>query len=311
MNYRRRSALQARVPPSEIPHTLEGGVLSVFPDTNPRRLAAWLDETRAAAATESELLLFLVLIAGVRLRVGRDELVPVFENLWTWLTSAPRRMPPALAELVIEALTPELKRAIERRGWRFGPGGELIKRRGRPPEARAAWTAALLAEHHLVAHGALAPKARTLATSLAAVLLGRESVESPEFYRTRHRIGIPDPSRLDRAIRERYETWLAQHAIQVRDPAAPNEEVELRAAWRERHRPLTQFLGSYGAEQFARLILEEIPEAFWAPFSRLGVSTNSTARKPNPAKTSVRRSRRASSGPRNPHASISARRPRR
>jgi hypothetical protein len=279
VSYRRRSALEAKAPAVKIPRTLEAGVLSVFPDANPRRLAAWLDEARAAGAAEPEPLLFLILVVGVRLRVSRDEVVAVFEDLWTWLAAPPRLMQPELAELVIEALTPELRRAIKRRGWRFGPGGELTRRQGRPPEARAAWTAALIAENHFVANGAQQTKARTLAISLAAVLLGRQAVEAPEFYRSRRRMGVPDPSELASAIIERYEEWLSRHAKQLRDPAPLAEQADLHLAWRGRHRPLAQLVGMYGAEKFARLIFEEIREELWVPFSKVEISGVARARK--------------------------------
>ena len=217
-------------------------------------------------------------------------------------------MRPALAELVIEALTPELKSAIERRGWRFGPSGDLIKRQGRPPEARAAWAAALLAENHLARRGATPAKARSLATSLAAALLGRRAIESPEFYRVRRRMGAPDPNALATAISKRYEKWLSQHAMQLRDPIPPPEQIALRLSWRERHRPLAQFVGMYGAEKFARLILEEVPDEFWTPFSRMESPRIAQAQNPERAKGAVGQVPGASGGPQNPRAGVSVQR---
>ena len=214
-------------------------------------------------------MLLMALLSGVRLHVARDNLVSVVEHLWSWLTSHPRHMPPPLADLVIEALSPELKRVIEGRGWRFGADGAPIRKRGRPLEARAAWTAVLFVESELRRGGTPAGAARELALTLIAVLLGRRSVEAPERYRARKPMGNPDPSSLALAIRERYETWLEREGVQLRDPAPDRADGQAYATWRKRHRALTQLLGMYGAPEFARLLLSQLPAHLWTPFLRV------------------------------------------
>ena len=265
--YRRRPVLAARLAAPVPPGTLQGGAGWAFPDSNPGRLAAWVESVRAIEGVEAEPLLLMTLLSGVRLQVARDELVSVLEQLWSWLTSRPRNMPHPLADLVVEALSPELKRVIESRGWRFGTDGEPVRKRGRPLEARAAWTAALLVEGELRRTGKIAATtARELALALVAVLLGRRNVEPPELYRARKRMGNPEPSDLALAIRERYETWLEREGVQSRNPAPDRADAAAYAAWRRRYIALPQFVGLYGAPGFAQLVLQDIPPKVWALF---------------------------------------------
>lgn len=250
----------------------------MFPDANPRRLSQWVRDAHTRTAAEVEPLLFLALLCGTRLWVERDTVTGFLEELWRWLTGAPRRMPRELADVLIEALAPDLTRVVEARGWRFGEGGRGIKQPGRPPEARAAWAAALVIESHLVRTGASPASARELAILLVAVLLGRGAVEPSEFYRARRRLGKPDASALGRAVMERYEIWLAREGVQLRDPLPSPEDADAIAAWRDRHRALTQLLGMYGTDKFARLILAEMPEGSWTPFLDVKPAPTSPAR---------------------------------
>jgi hypothetical protein len=266
--YRRRSALAAGHAAPKAPGTLEAGILSAYPDANPRRLEEWAGRVVGETAAEPEPLLFMALICGVRLEIERDDAESILEQLWAWLTSPPRRMPHKLADLLVEAWSTELRRIVETRGWRFGHAGRPINRQGRPPEARAAWTVALLVERQLLASGVPPAPARELACALAAVLLGRRAVASAEIYRARKRIGNPDPTGLAAAIMGRYESWLRSEAAQLRDPA-PSEDPDSLAEWRARHRRLAQLVGIYGAGKFARLVLREIPAELWAPFLNL------------------------------------------
>ena len=259
------------------PGTLEGGVGWAFPDSNPGRLAAGVESVRAIEGVEAEPLLLMALLSGVRLQVARDDLVSVLGQLWSWLTSRPRSLPPPLAELVIEALRPELKRVIEGRGWRFGAEGEPVRKRGRPLAARVAWTAALLVERALRRAGTRAGTPKEFALALVAVLLGRRSVEAAELYRARKRMGNPDPSSLALAIRERYETWLEREGRQLRDPAPDRADGAAYASWRASHRALTQLLGIYGAPTFAGQLLSELPAHLWTPFLSVGAAGIRTA----------------------------------
>ena len=266
-SFRRRSALEASLPPSAVPRTLGKGVLQAFPDANPGRLAAWLTEAEQQPGIESEFLLFVALMVGVRLRVTREDITQVLEELWAWLTTAPRGMKRPLADLLLEVLTPELVAVVERRGWQFGATGKRIRRRGRPPESRALWTTALLVDSHLQRAGVARKRARELAVSLAAVLSGRTDAGVSELYRTRGPRRRPDPKPLLSALQQRYEDWLQREGQHVRDPAPDQSSGEEGAAWRRRRRPLWQILGVYGAEHFARLILAQVPDKLWKPFA--------------------------------------------
>jgi hypothetical protein len=265
--FRRRSAMEAPVPLSEVPRTLEAGVLHVFPDANPRRLAAWLKEVVEYPGVEREFLLFVALLAGIRLRVTREDLAQVLEGLWAWLTSMPKRLKPELADLLLEALAPALTAAVEQRGWQFGSAGKRVRRQGRPPASRAVWTTALLADCYLQQAGVAGARARELAVSLAAVLLGRQEAGVSELYRARGLPRRPDPKKLLAAIEERFADWLGREAMQQHDPAPEEDDATEFAGWRARHRPLTQVLGMYGTERFAQLILEELPDDLWRPFA--------------------------------------------
>jgi hypothetical protein len=264
--FRRRSAMEASVPLSEIPRTLEAGVLHSFPDANPRRFAAWLKAAGEQPGVECEFVLFVALLVGVRLRVTREDLSQVLEQLWAWFTSMPKKLKPEVADLVIEALAPALAAAVEGRGWQFGATGSRIRRQGRPPESRAVWTTALLASDYFRQAGVAGAQARELATLLAAVLSGRAEAGVSELYRARGLPHRPSPRRLLKAIEERYEHWLELEGMQQRDAATEKVTAADMAAWRERHRALTQMLGMYGAERFARLVLGQMPDDLWQPF---------------------------------------------
>lgn len=251
-----------------------------FPDANPGRLAGWAESVRAIPGAEAEPLLLSALLCGLRLGVARDDLVSVLEQLWSWLTSAPRNLAAPLADLLLEALGPGLKRVIEDRGWRFGADGQPVRKRGRPLGARAAWTAGFLVESELKRGGLRPSAARRLALDLVAVLLGRRYVEPAEFYRERKRMGNPAASDLALAIRERYESWLSREGAQARDAKPDSADTAPLAAWRARHRSLPQLLGIYGAPEFAQHLLSELPAPLWTPF--LGIAT--AAGKPPRAK---------------------------
>ena len=265
--YRQRSYLEAPEDGSRrSPRTLHAGVAAVFPNANSRRLAAWIRDVRADSAAAPEVLLFLVLLCGARLSLARDSVAEILEELWTWLTGPPRDMPRELADLLIESLAPALTRVVESTGWRFGPGGRGLKRSGRPPETRAAWAAALLVDDQMRRSGDSPIRAQKLALPLVAVLLERDVPLASELYRARRRLRRPDLSALTAAAVARYETWLEREGTQCRDPRPAPADADATAAWRKRHGALTRFLGMFGPEQLARLILDEIPQDLWAPF---------------------------------------------
>jgi len=165
------------------------------PNANPRRLAKWVEGVRALPEVEPEPLLFATLLCGVRLTIVRQGLEEVCERLWSWLTSTPQALEPDLAGLVLEALTPGLKRAIESRGWQFGAEGEDVRKRGHLPGARAAWAAALVVENELRRLGVPPQIAREQVVELAAVLLGRRSAETSDLYARAKGSAVPTSRR--------------------------------------------------------------------------------------------------------------------
>ncbi len=280
-------------PPPPEPRTLKAGICAAFPDANPKKLAAWVKKIRASTKSEPELpelLLFSALICGIHFRITHPEVVSVLEDLWKWLTWHPRNMKPDLAELLIEAWTPGVTRAVERRGWQRGwPGGPHIRARGHPPTARGAWVAALLAEHYL--RETAVQKAVVHATALASVLLGREA-EPNEFYKFRGEIAEGVVGEIARMIAERYEWSVEQDGVRQRDFAplrfekpseeplrlmsVPRPEATLKVLtirglvkeypeWRERHKALSATLSAFTCEGVARGVLEKIPDKLWEP----------------------------------------------
>ena len=157
--------------------SLRGGVVRAFPGLSEARLAGWVREVQQTPGVEveAEELLFAMLLCGVRLGVYGPDLAAVKGELWAWLTWAPRHMPAHLADLVVEALTPGLARAVERRGSKVGPSGTSGLKGGRPPLGSAAWAAATVVDRRLRSPAGEPHRVRQLTLALAALLLGRPS----------------------------------------------------------------------------------------------------------------------------------------
>jgi hypothetical protein len=247
--------------------SLRGGVASAFPGLSEAKLAAWVSEVQQTPGVEveAEELLFAMLLCGVRLGVYGPDLAAVQRELWEWLTWAPRNMPAELAELVVEALTPGLAQAVERRGSKVGPAGASGLKGGRPPLGPGAWAAAMVVERRLRSQAVKPRRARELTFALAALLLGRPSVAPYEFYRERKRRGAHAVERLSVEIVKQYEWWVQHDAVRQSDNARPGDERTYRA-WRRKHRTLKWVMSQFGSESVARLSLSHFPDELWHPF---------------------------------------------
>lgn len=262
--------------------TLAEGVERVFADASPRRLEKWKKRCEKLASGP-EPILFAALLCGSHFRITQPDIPSVMGQLWTWLTQHPQNMDKELAELLIDSLTPALKQTVEKRGQKKGwPEGHFEKERGRPPKARGALVAAVLAERLLSQNGAKKGIALDLATDLAAILSGRQHVERLELYRIRKRIPQETIASLSGEIAKWYEWLLAEDGARTNDRKPESGSPEQQAEWKRRHKDLTQTLYSYGWEPLTAHILYRIPAELWHPFwerqspKRQARSTDST-----------------------------------
>jgi hypothetical protein len=181
-----------------------------------------------------------------------------------------------LAEVLIDALTPAIKQTIENRGQKKGwPEGTFERERGRPPKARGALVAAVLAERLLSQNGAKKGIALDLATDLAAILSGRQHVERLELYRLRKRIPRETIASLSGEITKWHEQLQIEDGHRTNDRKPESESPEQQAEWKRRHKDFTQTLYSYGWEQLMAHVLRRLPEGIWQPFWQLHTSKTS------------------------------------
>lgn len=249
--------------------------MHLFPDTRPKELKAWKEKTRAGSI-ETELLFFTALICGAKFRVSRIDQKKAFEDLWTWLTQGlHNRMDPELAEVVIEALAPGMMKAIEERGYRRGPDGPLIKKKGRPPETRGAWVAAFVVEEYLRQMGMKSTRAKELAIEFVSILLGRKEdkgdekgkkLELSEFYRTRKKAPESIVKELTNELIKEYKFMLEQDTIGSIDIKPPENEIEKFAEWNLRHKSLHSYFIRMGYEGVCSIVLARMPRYLWEPF---------------------------------------------
>jgi hypothetical protein len=250
--------------PQQGAQTLEAAIKEIFPKADLVALKRWAARVRAETPVEPELLLFATLLCGVRFQIVHSELKPTLEGLWNWLTGHPRNMSGELAELVIEALTPGLQRAIDDRGWKKGHDGPYVKKKGTPPVGRGAWTAVLLTEHYLRTIGTT-KGVMAFAVGLASAILGRR-VEPTQAYRMRGRIKNNALEWLAHEVRTYYEFSIEQDGARDRD-FRPTADVQTNVQlWREKHRGLSHLLANFGGQDWAGLILRKIQPVAWEPF---------------------------------------------
>lgn len=248
--------------------TLAEGIVRVFVDANPRRIEKWVLKCEPVLS-EPELILFATLLCGCHFRIVRPDVPSTLGQLWTWLTQHPRSMNEELAELLVDSLAPILAQSIEKRGLKKGwPEGSFERERGRPPQARGALVATVIAQSLLTQRGIRKNVALTLVTDLASILLGRQHVERLEIYRFRKQISPETISSISEEISKWYEWLLVEDGARTNDRKLEDQQPEQQAEWRQRHKNLSQTLYSYGWEPLAAHILYRIPMDLWKPFWR-------------------------------------------
>lgn len=258
--------------------TLESCVTQIYPDTKPNEFMIWHKKTREEGF-EIEVLLFMALICGFKFRILRLDPNKALESLWKWFTQNSNGMSAELAQLVVEALEPGITKAIENRGYRRGPGGEYVKKKGRPPEGRGAWIAAFVIEEYLRRTGMRSIEAKAKAFEFTSILLGRKAyreikgkekiIELGEYYREYKKAPKSNIKKLTSELLEGYEFHLNQDGIISKDLEPSKEGIENHANWRARHKSLRHVLRDLGCEGVCSGVLTRIQlsnVSLWEPF---------------------------------------------
>ena len=247
------------------PHwtTLREGVSGCFPAVEPRALGAWQDAL-ARAKVEPELVLFVVVVCGVQFQVYRIDPEAVMGELRDWLMRSSGGMRSQLADVVVRALAPGIKQAVDDQ-WKAGPQSEAVEITGRPPDTRAAWAAAALVEELLAQRKVPVKDRERLTFKLLELLLGR-AVEAREYDRRWRAAAGSRPSQLVVWLSEEYER-LIEKSAQLRygsDAKARPKD------WRKKHRALTDLFAVDGFEAGARSVAVSVPQESWDSLAGTG-----------------------------------------
>jgi hypothetical protein len=245
-------------------------VKEIFPDTRPQRLREWR-EMMEKESVEPEPLLFMASICGTHFRIISPDLQleDVQEYIYRWLAWGDdmHRMRPDVAELIVEAITPGIKREINARGHQRGlPDGEHFRRKGKIPQFRGAWVAALIIENHLTQTGMELTNAKDYVVKLISVLLEKKEANA---YREFSRLYKDAPKDIicdlrDELFRE-YKFWMIQDGVYGGDLEPPQDQVEKHSEWKARHRSLQNLFKQNGCERFCDLVVSRIKYGLWKP----------------------------------------------
>ncbi len=244
-------------------------IKDTFPHMRPQRLREWLEEMQKKSV-EREPVLFIALICGAYCRTLSPEmqLQDVQEYLYEWLAwgDDQHRMRPDVAELVVAALTPGIRKEIEERGPQNGPDGEPFRKRGRIPEFRGALIAALAIENLSMQAGMESAQARDQAVKLISVLLEKEEETALREFNRYYKVAPKDAvSHLTRKLIEEYTFWMTQDGVYGGDVEPPQEEAEKHLEWKSRHKTLQVLFKQNGCERFCDLVVSRIKPDLWKP----------------------------------------------
>lgn len=245
-------------------------IKEIYPDTRPKRLQEW-KETMEKEAFEPDLLLFITLICWSYFRTisPAEQLKDVQEYLYSWLAWGEdlHRMRPDVAELVVAALTPEIRRAIEERGHQRGyPDGRFFRKSGRIPEHRGAWVAALIIADYFIKTGMKLTQAKDMAVRLISVLLQKdEDVALREFNRYYKEAPKDIISKLTKELIQEYNFWMIQDGVHERDLPLSQDQTQEFAAWKSRHKSYPYFFKTHGRKGLSDIVLSRINPDLWKP----------------------------------------------
>ena len=285
-----REAIDRQEPRPAGPKNLRGGLHVFYPKLDSQELKRW-ESRLQEESVEPELVLFTALLCGAHFWLWPKELRKTLEDLHFWLTSHPRLMPEELAEIILEALEPGLRRGVNRPGgWEEGLEGRPLRVVNAPEYNRAAWVSALLIKNHFARAGLAKGKSTELALSLPRALLGRkDEVDDGELSRAHGTMGKPDPEELMKELTGQYEYWILEDILledTLEEEALPKDvpiegppKHPKKYAWpdqkgddyqeqRPKHKELPFLLDRFGSTTFARKALYRIARGSWLPFDR-------------------------------------------
>ena len=258
--------------PASSPPSLQDVVLNCFPDARPRDLQKWMGNVGKKASVLPEALLFITFLCGIHFRLFHPDISDVQGRLWKWLTRYPQEMDHELAEILIDALTPNLERTLKQGGIRRGVSdGEKFQIKGRPPEGRGAWVAAVAVEKAVIKSGEKKEIAIQIGAQLARLLLARKSSpeksdQLAEYYRIRKRLGQRNAEVLADSLLEQYEYFLLEDG-RTQNRIPPNKsEAAAYEKWVQDHKHLQELIITFTPDGFAKHALGLIPKDLWRPF---------------------------------------------
>jgi len=250
--------------------TLYDCVREIFPDTRPPKLRAWRDMMEKQAV-EPDILLFMAVMCGSHFRIISPELQlkDVQEYLYSWLARGDdlHRMRPDVAELIVAAMTPGIRREINLRGQQPGvTNNAYTGRRGTIPQFRGAWVAALIIDTHFTQSGMEATRTRDLVAKLISVLLETEEKRAQHVFNKLYNDAPKDIiAELTQALRTEYGFWISQDGVYGDDLEPPQEQAEKHAEWKSRHKSLQNLFKQNGCDRFCDLVISRIKYDLWKP----------------------------------------------
>lgn len=254
----------------------------IFPDLWPERLQEWR-ETVEKESHEPEPLLFITLTCWAHFRTisPEEQLKDVQEYLYSWLAWGDGRMRADVAKLVVDAMSPEIRRAIEERGHQRGyPDNQYFRKSGRIPEYRGVWIAALAIADHLAQEGMEPAKAKDKAVKLISVLLEKEEDSAlREFNRYQKEAPKNIISKLTKELVNEYRFWMIQDGVYEGDISPPPDNAHEYAAWKSKHKSFPYFFRTHGREGLSDIVLTRIKPNLWKPLWDMKVGRAKQKRK--------------------------------
>ena len=243
-------------------------VLEIFPDIRPGIFKNWIKENRKEKSFDIEPALFMTIVCGAYFRIYHPDVRKPLEELWKWLTHRMNNpMSHDLAELLIEAISPGIRKIVEARGYQQGwPKGQNVRKQGPPPHTRGAWVAGFVFEKYLQNEGVDKEKARLKAIELISVLLARE-IEAYEFQRSYKKAPKRNIANLTIQLLKEYEFLIRNDAYLSIDPCPPEGQTSQYIKWRSRHKSLENVIFASGCETLCSNVISKIStdilESFW------------------------------------------------
>ncbi len=247
---------------------LAGCVSEIFPKIKPDELNQWIAKTQAGSI-DPDPILFIALVCGAHFRSlpPEDRLKKTLAYLFDWLVRGDdqHRMSPDVAEMVVDALTPGIRKKIKKGGHQIGlPEGRLSRKRGRIPDTRGAWVAAAVVETYLIQKRIKKTAPRDHALRLVSLLLNKKEksaqVELNRFYTNTPNNAIAD---LTEQLTQTYKLWVKQDGANAGDYEPPKNQTDEHSKWKSQHKSHQYVIKQWGCEQYCNVMLGYIKNDLW------------------------------------------------